>query len=774
VSARATRSEPASAGGSALAELKQMARQRPALAGGLRLALNRHETSSAELEVWAGSVLQLANANAGPAALLGAFRLAALSSARPGTLRRLTTGVAAATELCRFAGASATRSAMEARIGLMNLLDRSAGGPEAAWWRGLAQLAREEPEAIAPATEASAAILEACGTDGFETFVATALRASQNRARRMAFLQLSDPEARRLLDRLAGRSAFSVEQRRLVAYAAALWGAGAPIRPAFGTAGVLLPRRATVMAGIVRIPETFSDVAPEQLKDLFRAAVAHATAHLAFRSPRREPGSLKPTQVALVGLVEDARVEALAMRRFPGLRRLWGTFHTAKPSALRDAPSLFARLARTLFDPDHEDADGFIAKGRALFAAEPNLSDPELSRRIGGALGNDVGQMRLPFNPKVFVIEPPYRDDNLGFWALPLPPPNQSLEEMEAPVEAARVEKQETDDPREADRSEAESHPEESVRRARRIVSDDDGIVVARYPEWDRTTAIERPDWTTIREIAPTPGPVDRLEEALAKDPGLIARIDRLVRAARVGRPVRLKRQPDGLDLDLDAAIDAAKALRTGEIPDERIHLRKAQCSRNMATTILIDMSESTRDRVPAAGSSVLEVEKYAVSALAHAMGALGDSFALCAFASVGREEVRIVRVKDFNQNFDRAAMARLAGLRPGYSTRLGAALRHAGAELEPIAAMRRFVLVLTDGAPSDIDVADPADLVEDARRAVLSLRARGMDTFGLTLDPNEEGAGAAVFGRSNHLPVRRIEDLPGRLSELYFRLARR
>jgi nitric oxide reductase activation protein len=348
------------------------------------------------------------------------------------------------------------------------------------------------------------------------------------------------------------------------------------------------------------------------------------------------------------------------------------------------------------------------------------------------------------------------------------------MEEIEAPIEAARVEKQETDDPGEADRSEAESQPEESVGRARRVASDDDGIVVARYPEWDRTAAIERPDWTTVREVAPTPGPVDQLEETLAKDPDLIARIDRLVRAARVGRPVRLKRQSDGLDLDLDAAIDAAKALRTGEIPDERIHLRKVPRSRDMAATILIDMSESTRDRVPAAGSSVLDVEKYAVSALARAMEALGDSFALCAFASIGREQVRIVRVKNFDQNYDRGAMARLAGLRPGYSTRLGAALRHAGAELEPIAAMRRLILVLTDGAPSDIDVPDPADLVEDARRAVLSLRARGMDTFGLTLDPNEGGAGAAVFGRSNHLPVRRIEDLPGRLSELYFRLARR
>lgn len=118
--------------------------------------------------------------------------------------------------------------------------------------------------------------------------------------------------------------------------------------------------------------------------------------------------------------------------------------------------------------------------------------------------------------------------------------------------------------------------------------------------------------------------------------------------------------------------------------------------------------------------------------------------------------------------------MARLAGLTPGFSMRLGAALRHAGDELKRVAATRRLVLVLTDGAPSDIDVSDPADLVEDARRAVLSLRAHGVDAFGLTLDPTGEGAGAAVFGRRNHLPVRRIEDLPRRLSELYFRIARR
>ena len=755
----------------ALAGLEAMARQRPVLLGELRGALLQHGAGAhRDREAWAAAVLALANVNSGPAALLAAFRIASLAPARAGALRGLADSAASAADICRCAGAAATRSALEARVALADCFNKGAIGPEATWWRTLVRLAREAPDLMAPAIAASAEALTACGTEGFESFVATALRASPDPLRRAAFLSLSDPEARRVLDRLSGHSTFSDRHRRLQAYAAALWGAAPRMRAAHDSR----LRRAALAGEVLLIPETFPEAPPDRLDNLFRAIVAHATAHLVYGSPRRDPGTLKPAQIALAGLIEDARVEALAIRRFPGLRRLWSPFHTAEPSVLRTAPALFARLARALFDPSYEDVDGFVAKGRALLAAEPDLADPELSRRIGGLLGNDIGQMRVQFNPKAFVIEPAYRDDNLGFWSLPPPPPDQPAKELEAPIEALRRTREAADDPAQAERNDAKSEPREGMGRARPVEPEEPGIVVARYPEWDGATGIERPDWTTVREIEPALGPLYRLEEALARDPGLAARIDRLVRAARVGRITRLKRQPDGLDLDLDAAIDAAKALRIGEIPDERIHLRKIMRFRDLAAIVLIDTSESTRDLVPAAGASVLDVEKHAVAALARAMGALGDVFALRAFASIGREDVRIARIKDFAQSFDNAAMARLAGLAPGFSTRLGAALRRAGDELKRVAATRRLVLVLTDGAPSDIDVSDPADLVEDARRAVLSLRAHGVDAFGLTLDPTGEGAGAAVFGRRNHLPVRRIEDLPRRLSELYFRIARR
>ena len=71
-------------------------------------------------------------------------------------------------------------------------------------------------------------------------------------------------------------------------------------------------------------------------------------------------GSLKPVQVALVSLIEDARVEQLALGDLPGLRRLWLPFHVAAPGGAVTAPALMARLARALLDPIYADDHGWV------------------------------------------------------------------------------------------------------------------------------------------------------------------------------------------------------------------------------------------------------------------------------------------------------------------------------------------------------------------------------------------------------------------------------
>ncbi len=487
--------------------------------------------------------------------------------------------------------------------------------------------------------------------------------------------------------------------------------------------------------------------------------------------PRFAVGTLKPLQISLVTLIEDARIELLAMRQLPGLRKLWSPYHIAVPAGVATAPTLLARLARALFDPLYQDDDSFVAKGRAMFEARlPRLEDPAISREVGMLLGNDLGQMRIQFNAKTYVVEPVYRDDGLGLWDFGEDAPSIG-EALDLAVDAARVEQR--DDPDQTSLRPDVLEDDSKVGRARPVAPDQRGIVIAKYPEWDRAHGIERPEWTTVREVAARPGDPRLVEEALDRADVLRNRIRRLVRGVRVGRTIRLKRQLDGHDLDVDAMLEAGIALRMRQEPDPRIFRTTTSKHRDLAVLLLLDISESTRDRL-VSGASILDVERLAVAVLAEAMSALGDPFSMLAFASNGRDDVEMTTVKAFNEPYDRVCMGRLAALSSGLSTRLGTALRHAGELISHARSFRKLVIVLTDGEPSDIDVADPLELVEDARRAAVGLRTRGIDGFGVVLGSGAMNSAARIFGRGNTMLVPRVEDLPARLSELYFRLARR
>ena len=99
-------------------------------------------------------------------------------------------------------------------------------------------------------------------------------------------------------------------------------------------------------------------------------------------------------------------------------------------------------------------------------------------------------------------------------------------------------------------------------------------------------------------------------------------------------------------------------------------------------------------------------------------------------------------------------------------------ALRHAGQELTRQMTYRRLLLMISDGEPSDVDIADRRYLVEDARRAVMSLRHVGIDVFCVGLDAGGDNYLTRIFGRHNVVQVDRLERLPEKLPLLYFRLA--
>ena len=141
-------------------------------------------------------------------------------------------------------------------------------------------------------------------------------------------------------------------------------------------------------------------------------------------------------------------------------------------------------------------------------------------------------------------------------------------------------------------------------------------------------------------------------------------------------------------------------------------------------------------------------------------------------FSSDTRHAVRYLRLLDFGDE-PAQAESRLQGIAPQHSTRLGAALRHAAALLAAQPAEQRLLLVLTDGAPSDIDVADARYLVEDARHAALAARRRGIETACLATDPAAEDALVRMFGRRFTRIAQNAPQLPAQLLALFQHLAR-
>ena len=680
---------------------------------------------------WVTATLDLSSAAAGLQSIEAFWRL---DPTKPGTLDA---GPAAAA-LCRRAGARAALAALRAHPDAARLLG-PAGLP--LWWRALTRLAHEAPTLVEPVIARTTTLLANRDATAFADAIAAGLKATAtDKRRRVAFFTEDGPLAA-LLARPPGTLGFPELEPMLTAFITGLWGGTPRLRALAGQP------RPLIASGTIVLPATYPGIPPGRTRALYCAAAAHAHAHLMAPPVKLPLASLRPIQRILIGLVEDARIETLAIARYPGLRALWSPWHVATP---RNGPplasDLIARLARALLDPAYADPDAFVQKGRALFTtADPR--DPTISRTIGGLLGNDLGQMRLQFNAKTYRIDPAYRDDNAHLWDTPDLPDDA----LALTVEAAR--------PNPADPVPAP--------RARAAGPDDRDPILATYPEWDSVACTLRPDWTTIRDTIP------RREPARAPDPSLTADVTRLVRSVAIGPRRRSPPREDGEELDLDRAIAAAAARLTGHPADPRLYRDRAPAGRDLATLIILDTSQSTAALTPT-GGTVLDAQRTAIAALADALSATGDRFALRAFASSGRDDIRLTRLKDFAEPHGPLIHDRLAALRPGLSTRLGAALRHAGAELAPLPTARKLILVLTDGEPSDIDVPNPAELIEDARRATSDLRQRGIDTVGLVMDPTGAGSAATIFGPHQTIALTNLADLPARLTALYFRLTQR
>lgn len=606
-----------------------------------------------------------------------------------------------------------------------------------------------------------------------ESWILAGLRSSaEDPNRRLSYFSFKDPESERWLQRESGEVILADMANRLKMYLTALWGIQAPMREPPLNASEQARRRSSFDRGIIRIPAAFPGYRGNQAEDIYRACVAHVGAHMIYSGSKFPVKKLKPLQVAIISLIEDARVEYLAIKEFPGLVRLWLPFHIAQSSGVVTAPSLLARLSRSLVDSGYKDINSWILKAREeFFDRTEEFEKPEFSREFGGRLGNELGQMRVQFNSRTYIVEPPYRDDNMGLWEFGDEQSEDSVE-AEQLFESVRIEKKLEEQEHDSNKTEKDENSEESQDTTSAVKAvEEEGIPVAKYSEFDYATGRERIEWVTVFDYTPKPGWAHEIDEALERKSDIVRRITSLINSTMISRAQRVKRKMDGEFIDIDSCIDATVSRRVGETPDPRIYGNWERRNRDLSVLVLLDISESTKDLVKGSSETVLQLEIQATALLAEAMSSVNDPFAIAAFCSNGREELRYIRIKDFTVPYDGIARSYLSGLSSGYSTRIGAAMRHAGEILAYQETYRKLLLVITDGEPSDVDITDSAYLVEDARHVVHALGQKGIDVFGVGLESGCESYMNRIFGRRNVAQIDRLEKLPERLPLLYLRL---
>lgn len=613
------------------------------------------------------------------------------------------------------------------------------------------------------------------------------------------YFSLQSPDALAVLQQERRGTLFVDVQRKLNIYLRAMWGRNFFMRPTAGDFESREGLRPFIERFVIHLADAYDDARPDgeatlpeavtPALEVYRAAANHCAAHLVFGGLALDEEGLDPLERALVEAVEDMRVEHLACLRFPRMREGWLALHPTPLGPVRRAGDLIGRLARAWLAGVGDDAHPWVNQGLAMVATWPDFDDPARSRETGLALAASLREALKRDGLPFFVTRldgqrAVYRDDNRSIWV------GGRYDEAEALVA--------TWGPRQVRRKASlmEMVNEVAVEFAgddaqeiwvlpTEFWLDEEGVTInslegrapvadpVHYPEWDYQLQLDRPDWVTVLERRPPPGDLALIDQVVADHKPVIGRLRQLIEAMAPQGVQRVRRLEEGDDIDLEAAVRSYVDLRLGRQPDPRIMMRQQRHVRDVAVMVLLDLSESANDTVRGQSQTVLELSRSASVLLAEALHRLGDRFALHGFSSDGRHDVHYQRFKDFDEPWGDLAKARLAGMKAAYSTRMGAALRHAGGWLARQPQRKKILFVVTDGEPADQDVRDPQYLRHDAQRAVQALQREGVVSYCLSLDPHADHYVSRIFGAHHFTVLDRAERLPEQLPMLYLGLTR-
>ena len=286
-------------------------------------------------------------------------------------------------------------------------------------------------------------------------------------------------------------------------------------------------------------------------------------------------------------------------------------------------------------------------------------------------------------------------------------------------------------------------------------------------PEWDYKAQRLQPGYC-------------RIQPMVAQDAEVLELPQRLRRTARRLRaqfqqlaPARVwyHEQQEGTEIDLDAYLRFSCERAAGQaVAGDRLYRDLRSGARDLACLLLADLSLST-DAFVNDHARVIDVIRDSLFLFAESLAATGDRFAMYGFSSRRRDPIRFHQLKTFDEPYNARVRGRIEAIKPGYYTRMGAAVRHATQLLAGQPSERRLLLLLTDGKPNDLDRYEGRYGIEDTRHALRQACDLGLQPFCVTVDQQAGDYLPHLFGSGGYVVIHRPSQLPRELPLLYARL---
>ena len=287
------------------------------------------------------------------------------------------------------------------------------------------------------------------------------------------------------------------------------------------------------------------------------------------------------------------------------------------------------------------------------------------------------------------------------------------------------------------------------------------------YDEWNFEKQNYKSDFCKVYPKTQQKTDADYYKKTIQKNASTLLGLRKMLTNVN-NKMQQLKRHTQGDEFDIDALTDLYVDVHAKRTPSEKIYVSNRKKDKDLSILILLDLSLSSDGY--AAGNRVIDVEKEVSILFGEILNEFNIDFSIDSFYSKTRNFSTYLTVKDFDENWN-IAKNKIGAIEPNGYTRIGAALRHAGARLDQRNTKNKWVILISDGKPNDYDKYEGKYGISDVKQALRELNSRNINSYALAIEAQAKYYLPQMFGQNHYQILTTPVELLKSLVKLYERI---